>query len=341
MKKIFVVLTFFNFLLGYSQTHLTFMDIPIDGKIETFEKAIFNKGYKRSSISNTYYQSICKSYDGKFLDYSLCTIDVLASNEDSIVNTVSVDVSKYRHYKSDIINQYKSLYGEPIIEKDLNESFVWNLKNGLIRISYSDNTEWFRIMFVDKSNNEKHMAYATYKKSPPDKSTRTPNEHLVFMNIPLNGSIENVRNKMISKGLKISPFNKQVGKGVRAYDGVFAGMESIICILYDPNSKLVHSALVSCLPMDQDKATTKSVELEYSFKKKYGDERVIQAESNIDDFLAGLIIQKNVYLDEGEINLKFSVDHETNKGYITNIYKDKKNFNKIETDKNNEIMNDI
>jgi len=341
MKKIFVLFFLLNSILGYSQIHMTFMDIPIDGKIEDFEKALLGKGYKISSSVNTYSQSTSKSYDGKFLNYNLCTIDVLASNKDGIIHTVSVDVSKYRHYKSDIVNQYKSLLGEPKIEKVLGETYIWNLDNGLIRISYSDNTEWFRIMFVDKINNDKHLAYAASNKIPNKVVERTPNEHLVFMNVPLNGTIENFHNKMIAKGLRISPFNKQAGKGVRAYDGDFAGLKSIICILYDPNSKLVHSALVSCLPMDKDKATTKCVELEYSFKEKYGEERVIQPERNIDDFLAGLIIQKNVYLDEGEINLKFSVDNDTDKGYITVIYKDKKNSDKIEKSKNDAIMNDI
>lgn len=341
MKNIFVLFFIFNILIGYSQTHMMFMDIPIDGKFDSFEKPLLNKGFRKSSAINTYSQSTCKSYDGKYLDYSLCTIDVLASNEDGIIHTVSVDVSKYRHYKSDIVNEYKGLYGEPKIEKVLGETYTWNFENGLIRISYSDNTDWFRIMFVDKVNHDKHMAYASSNKVSVKVSERTPNEHLVFMNIPLNGTIGNFHNKMLAKGLKISSFNKQVGNGVRAYDGEFAGMKSIICILYDPNSKLVHSALVSCLPMDKDKATTKCVELEYSFKEKYGEERVIQPERNIDEFLEGLIIQKNVYLDEGEINIKFSVDNETDKGYITVIYRDKKNSDKIEKSKNDAIMNDI
>ena len=267
--------------------------------------------------------------------------DVLTSNEDGIIHTVSVDVSKYRHYKSDIVNEYKNLYGEPKIEKILGETYIWNLENGSIRISYSDNTDWFRVMFVDKINNEKHMAYTASNKLPDKVVERTPNEHLVFMNVPLNGTIENFHTKMLAKGLKISPFNKQTGQGVRAYDGEFAGLKSIICIIYDPNSKLVHSALVSCLPMDKDKATTKCVELEYLLKEKYGEERVIQPEINIDDFLAGLITQKKIYLDEGEINLKFSVDNDTDKGYITVIYKDKKNSDKIEKNKNDAIMNDI
>jgi hypothetical protein len=342
MKKIIVIFLLLNSILGcFSQTHMTFLDIPIDGKLEDFEKALWGKGYKSSSAVNTYSQSTSKSYDGKFMDYSLCTIDVMASNEDGIIHTVSVDVSKYRHYKSDIVNEYKNLYGEPKIEKVLGETYIWDLENGSIRISYSDNTDWFRVMYVDKINKEKHMAYAASNNTPDKVVERTPNEHLVFMNIPLNGTIENFHNKMIAKGLKISPFNKQAGKGVRAYDGDFAGLKSIICILYDSNSKLVHSALVSCLPMDKDKATKKCVELEFSFKEKYGEERVIQPERNIDEFLAGLIIERNVYLDEGEINLKFSVDNDTDKGYITVIYKDKKNSDRIEKSKNDAIMNDI
>lgn len=341
MKKCFVLFFLFYSILGFSQSHMTFMDIPIDGKLKDFEKVLLDKGYKKSSAVNTYFQSICKSYDGKFLDYSLCTIDVLASKEDSIVHTVSVDVSKYRYYKSDIVNQYKSLYGEPKIEKVLGETYIWDLENGSIKISYSDNTDWFRVMFVDKLNKEKDMAYTSSNKLPDKVVERMPNEHLVFMNIPLDGTIENFHAKMLAKGLKVSSFNKGTGKGVRAYDGVFADMESIICILYDAKSRLVYGALVTSLPMDKDKATSKSVELEFSFKEKYGEERMIQPERDIDEFLSGLIMQKNVYLEEGEINIKFSINHDSDNGYISVVYIDKKNSEIIRENNDDAIMNDI
>ena len=333
--RILVLLMFsiiFNYV--YSQNHMKFIDIPIDGNIKSFEDSLIVRGYKLSAETNSYYNSICKTYNGVFLDYPLCSIDIIASKNDSVVNTISVDISKYRLYKSNILNYYKELYGDPIYNKSGDDKYEWIINEGIIRIVYSNSTDWFRVMFIDKINDNK-------KKEITDTNAtteRVPNEHLLFMNIPLDGKIGAFHNKMLSKGLKISDINKQLGKGFRAYEGTFARANALICICYDIETHLVYAAIVTLLPMSKDDAISKDIELTSSFKKKYGRKHVVRTEVNIDDFTDGLIDQTNVYLDEGEINIKLFVD---DKSTITIYYFDKKNTKKVEEKKKNDILNDI
>ena len=40
-----VLFFLFNTIWGFSQTHMKFLDIPIDGKLEDFEKVLHNKKF--------------------------------------------------------------------------------------------------------------------------------------------------------------------------------------------------------------------------------------------------------------------------------------------------------
>ena len=75
------------------------------------------------------------------------------------------------------------------------------------------------------------------------------NEHVKFMGIPLNGTIQQFHQKLVGKGcghdVKTS---NMLGNGARAFKGTFAGNKADIVIFYDESTKIVYraKAIISC-----------------------------------------------------------------------------------------------
>ena len=72
-------------------------------------------------------------------------------------------------------------------------------------------------------------------------------DHLKFMGIPLDGSIDNFEKELLAKGLSLySDFNSEYEKtnDCRAFEGKFSGENAILFIEYDPSNKIVYAARV-------------------------------------------------------------------------------------------------
>ena len=95
------------------------------------------------------------------------------------------------------------------------------------------------------------------------------NEHLKFMGIPINGTLESFTQKLVAKGLK----SIQAAEGVGLLNGTFAGKNDCnIFVATVPNRNIV-SKVVVCLP---SKDTWEWLENDYKqFKQmltsKYGE----------------------------------------------------------------------
>ena len=68
-------------------------------------------------------------------------------------------------------------------------------------------------------------------------------QHLKFMGIPLNGSVQNFQQKLATKGVRLNTLaNKTLPTGVRAFKGVFSGNEADIYVHYNSKTKIVYRA---------------------------------------------------------------------------------------------------
>lgn len=95
------------------------------------------------------------------------------------------------------------------------------------------------------------------------------NEHLKFMGIPINGTLESFTQKLVAKGLK----REHAWDNALLLKGTFAGqIGSGVCVMRVPSSNIVYKVVV-CLP---SKDTWEWLEKDYTeFKRmltsKYGE----------------------------------------------------------------------
>lgn len=68
-------------------------------------------------------------------------------------------------------------------------------------------------------------------------------DHLKFMGIPLDGTINQFQAKLAAKGVTLDvAANKHVRVGARAFKGSFSGKNAQIFVYYDESSKVVYRA---------------------------------------------------------------------------------------------------
>ena len=67
-------------------------------------------------------------------------------------------------------------------------------------------------------------------------------DNLAFMGIPLTGTIDNFSAKLSKKGLKMSPYSKELPAGVRSFEGTFIGRDAAIYVYYDTKKRTVYRA---------------------------------------------------------------------------------------------------
>lgn len=68
-------------------------------------------------------------------------------------------------------------------------------------------------------------------------------DHIKFMGIPLNGTINLFQAKLAQKGVKVDAVvNKSIGKGCRAFKGSFSGKNAQIYVYYDESTMIVYRA---------------------------------------------------------------------------------------------------
>lgn len=70
-------------------------------------------------------------------------------------------------------------------------------------------------------------------------------QHLKFMGVPINGTINNFQKKLQYKGFSISKYNKGLSAGVRDFDGYFANKKASVIVFYNTRTKTVYKCRVA------------------------------------------------------------------------------------------------
>ncbi len=140
----FIFAVLFVIICQAQVEHLTFMGIPIDGKIKDFQKELKSKGFSRASG----YSEGIRGYNSSFSGYK-CKLLVTYNKKTSIVYSVAVfipcgmkDYSEqtYKNFKRDLIQKYEAdrlnIYHD--FYKERNELFKEDVEMGnLTRINSS------------------------------------------------------------------------------------------------------------------------------------------------------------------------------------------------------------
>jgi hypothetical protein len=132
-------------------------------------------------------------------------------------------------------------------------------------------------------------------------------EHLKFMGIPLNGSIENFQQKMIEKGCSLNTkVEKSLPKGSRAYEGTFIRKNADFVVYYD-NHNNVYSAKAYFNELTKTKCENEFNEVLNLLKAKYPGGKLVKIEDNgLKNYSIGLSIGEIIiYMRKSENPLDF------------------------------------
>ncbi len=160
-------------------------------------------------------------------------------------------------------------------------------------------------------------------------------EHLKFMGIPLNGTINQFQVKLQAKGfVKNSLLNKNTPVGTRVFSGTFIGKKSIVPVYYDADTKVVYGAKVYF-----DGYTESEVENEIAHMKQ-----LLLGKYDEADIREGVKTGLSCFIIETEMGSIFVYamkdEYELRYPYIYSVhleYNDNKNSKKH----HNQIMDDL
>lgn len=95
-------------------------------------------------------------------------------------------------------------------------------------------------------------------------------QHMKFMGIPLDGTIDNFALKLKAKGVTYDAAkSKTAGQGCRVFNGTFMGEKATINVAYNPKSKMVFSAAVEMQYPTVESAHIPFLNLTESLRQKY------------------------------------------------------------------------
>lgn len=95
-------------------------------------------------------------------------------------------------------------------------------------------------------------------------------QHMKFMGIPLDGTIDNFALKLKAKGMTYDAAkSKTAGQGCRVFNGTFMGEKATINVAYNPKSKMVFSAAVEMQYPTVESAHIPFLNLTESLQQKY------------------------------------------------------------------------
>lgn len=95
-------------------------------------------------------------------------------------------------------------------------------------------------------------------------------EHMKFMGIPLNGSIDNFTLKLKTKGVTYdAERSKAAGPGGRIFNGTFMGENATFMVFYNTKSKIVYSVAVELLYRDVESTHMPFVNIANQLQNKY------------------------------------------------------------------------
>ena len=97
-------------------------------------------------------------------------------------------------------------------------------------------------------------------------------EHLKFMGIPLNETINSFQSKLQKKDIKYdNVVNKKLNFGCRGFVGTFSGENSQIFLYYTPKSKIVYRAKAVLECANGEKGEERLTDYKNLLSKKYPD----------------------------------------------------------------------
>ena len=97
-------------------------------------------------------------------------------------------------------------------------------------------------------------------------------QHMKFMGIPLDGTIDNFALKLQAKGITYDAAeSKAAGKGIRKLCGTFMGEKATFTVFYNYKSKIVFSAVAELYYPTVESAHTPFVNLNDQLQQKYPD----------------------------------------------------------------------
>ena len=97
-------------------------------------------------------------------------------------------------------------------------------------------------------------------------------QHMKFMGIPLDGTIDDFSVKLKAKGVTYDATeSKAAGKGIRKFCGTFMGEKATFTVFYNYKSKIVFSAVAELYYPTVESAHTPFVNLNDQLQQKYPD----------------------------------------------------------------------
>ena len=97
-------------------------------------------------------------------------------------------------------------------------------------------------------------------------------QHMKFMGIPLDGTIDDFALKLKAKGITYDvEKSKAAGKGIRKFCGTFMGEKATFTVFYNYKSKIVFSAVAELYYPTVESAHTPFVNLNDQLRQKYPD----------------------------------------------------------------------
>ena len=97
-------------------------------------------------------------------------------------------------------------------------------------------------------------------------------QHMKFMGIPLDGTIDDFSMKLKAKGVTYDAAeSKAAGKGIRKFCGTFMGENATFTVFYNYKSKIVFSAVAELYYPTVESAHTPFVNLNDQLQQKYPD----------------------------------------------------------------------
>ena len=97
-------------------------------------------------------------------------------------------------------------------------------------------------------------------------------QHMKFMGIPLDGTIDDFAIKLKAKGVTYDAAeSKAAGKGIRKFCGTFMGEMATFTVFYNYKSKIVFSAVAELYYPTVESAHTPFVNLNDQLQQKYPD----------------------------------------------------------------------
>ena len=164
-------------------------------------------------------------------------------------------------------------------------------------------------------------------------------EHLKFMGIPLNGTIDNFQQKLAAKGIYVDKeWNKRARFGKRYFKGKFTGETCHISIFYT-KKKIVYGAQVYYSSSNEADADIFYKKIKILLQSKYGNEYTkTEMKNGYEQFTVGILNPDGSLFGSIFLNMdKDRINYGETLYSVAVSYYDKKKFQKYQQEQLNDI----